>query len=161
MAAVVAAWLPALGMPLRDWLDFSAFYAAGTLAFTAELTDLAAITAFQADAGLPITPFVSPAGMALPYALLSALPSGLAAAVLLGLMLAALAAASLLWASLGSLPDLSRRWFVLGALAWGPAAAGVISGQNTSLALLLVVTVAWALAGDRQVLAGFAAGLLA
>ncbi len=161
IAAVVAAWLPALGMPLRDWLDFSAFYAAGALAFTPEVTELGAITAFQTDGGLPITPFVYPAGMALPYAPLSALPYGLAAAVHLVLMLAALAAAALLWASLGSLPTLSRRWFVLGALAWGPAAAGVISGQNTSVALLLVVMVAWALAHDRQVIAGFAAGLLA
>ena len=161
IAAVVAAWLPALGMPLRDWLDVSAFYAAGSLAFTSEVTELAAITAFQDEAGLPITPFVYPAGMALPYAPLSALPYGLAAAVHLLLMLAALAAAALLWALLGGLGPISRRWYVVGALAWGPAAAGVISGQNTSVALLLVVTVAWALARNHQVLAGIAAGLLA
>ena len=161
IAAVVAAWLPALGMPLRDWLDFSAFYAAGSLAFTSELTELAAITGFQEAAGLPITPFVYPAGMALPYAPLSALPYGSAAAVHLVVMLGALIGAALVWAALGSLPTLPRRWFVLGALAWGPAAAGVISGQNTSVALLLAVTVAWALASNRQVLAGFAAGLLA
>lgn len=161
LAAVVAAWLPAVGMPLRDWLDFSAFYAAGSLAFTSEVTELAAITSLQREAGLPITPFVYPAGMALPYAPLSALPYGLAAVVHLLLMLAALVAAALLWAVLVSLRPVPRRWFVLGALAWGPAAAGVISGQNTSLALLLVVTVAWALARNHQVLAGAAAGLLA
>lgn len=161
MAAVVAAWLPALGMPLRDWLDFSAFYAAGSLAFTPEVTELAAITAFQSDAGLPITPFVYPAGMALPYAPLSALPYGLAAALHLSLMLAALVAAALLWARFGGLGTVPRRWLVLATLAWGPAAAGVVSGQNTSLALLLVVIAAWALVRERPLAAGIAAGLLA
>ena len=29
LAGAVAAFLPAIGMPLRGWLDFSAFYAAG------------------------------------------------------------------------------------------------------------------------------------
>lgn len=161
VAAVIAAWLPALGMPLRDWLDFSAFYAAGSLAFRPEVTELAAITAFQTDAGLPITPFVYPAGMALPYAPLSALPYGLAAAVHLSLMLVALAAAALLWARFGHLHPISRRWLLIGALAWGPAAAGIISGQNSSVALLLVVVAAWALVRERDVVAGIAAGLLA
>jgi len=89
------------------------------------------------------------------------LPYGLAAALHMLLMLAALVGAALLWAALGSLGPVLRRWFVLGALAWGPAAAGVISGQNTSVALLLVVTAAWALVRNHQVLAGAVAGLLA
>lgn len=161
VAAVIAAWLPALGMPLRGWLDFSAFYVAGSLAFTPEVTDLAAVTLRQVESGLPLTPFVYPASMALPYVPLAALPYGLAAAVHLGLMLAALVGAALMWAALGGLEAVGRRWLVLGALAWGPAAAGIISGQNTSVALLLVVLVAWALARDQQLLAGVAAGLLA
>jgi hypothetical protein len=156
-AAAVAAWLPLLGVPLRGWLDFSAFYAAGRLAFTPEVTGLAAITAFQVEQGLPITPFVYPAGMALPYALLSALPYGLAAAVHAALMLALLLAAAVLGARLTGLP---RRWALLGTLAWGPAAAGVASGQNTSLALLLVVSVVVALVAQRPVVAGVLTGLL-
>jgi hypothetical protein len=154
----VAAWLPILGMPLRDWLDFSAFYAAGSLAFSAEVTDLAAITALQVEQGLPLTPFVYPAGMALLYVPLAALPYGIAAALHVVVMAALLVLATLVWARLTTLPG---RWLVLGALAWGPAAAGVVSGQNTSLALLLTVLVAWSLVRDHDGGAGFATGLLA
>ncbi len=157
-AGVVAAYLPVLGMPFRGWLDFSAFYAAGSLAFTADVTRLDAIVAFQQAHGLPITPFVYPAGVALPYALLSALPYDVAAALHVGLMLVILAVAARLGADLLGLP---RRWVVLGALAWGPAAAGVVSGQNTSVALLLVVLAARAAVSGRRTLAGVTIGILA
>jgi len=145
-------------MPLRGWLDFSAFYAAGQLAFSAAVTDLVAVATLQSEQGLPITPFVYPAGLALPYAPLSALPYDMAAALHLALMLGLLLSAAVIGADL---LGLRRRWAVLGSLAWAPAAAGAISGQNTSLALLLVVLAAWALAGERQGLAGLATGLLA
>ncbi|MDO8485444.1 MAG: hypothetical protein Q7S35_10955, partial [Candidatus Limnocylindrales bacterium] len=46
--AAIAAWLPLLGMPARGWLDFSAFYAAGALAFGPGVIDLGAIAAYQA-----------------------------------------------------------------------------------------------------------------
>jgi hypothetical protein len=150
--------LPLLGVPLRGWLDFSAFYAAGALLFTDGLTGLAPIVGFQVEHGLPVTPFVYPAGLALPYGLLAALPYGIAAALHVALMVALLVAAAVAWAPLVGLP---RRWAVLGALAWGPAAAGVASGQNTSLALLLVVLTGVALATQRPLAAGLAAGLLA
>jgi hypothetical protein len=158
VAAAVAAWLPIVGMPLRDWLDFSAFYAAGRLVFGPEVAELAPISLLQAEAGWPITPFVYPTGLALLYAPLAALPYGLAGAVHLGIMLALLIGAAILFAQLVDLP---RRWAVIGALAWAPAAAGVISGQNTSLALLLAVLAAWALAAGHQGRAGLAVGLLA
>jgi hypothetical protein len=63
-------------------------------------------------------------------------------------MLAALVLAATIGGWLLGLP---RRWAVVGTLAWGPAAAGVLSGQNTSIALLLVVLTALALvrAEDR------------
>ena len=64
------------------------------------------------------------------------LPYGVAAALHVALMLALLVVAARVGADLLGLP---RRWAMLGALAWGPAAAGVASGQNTSVALLLVV----------------------
>ena len=157
-AAAVAAWLPVLGMPLRGWLDFSAFYAAGQLSFSPALTDLASVARLQAEQGLPITPFVYPAGLALLYAPLSALPYGVAAFLHLALMLGLLLAAAVIGADM---LGLGRRWAVLGTLAWAPAAAGILSGQNTSAALLLVVVAAWALAGHREGLAGVATGLLA
>lgn len=158
IAAAVAAWLPLLGVPLRGWLDFSAFYAAGSLAFTPEVTDLVPITAFQVEHGLPITPFVYPAGMALPYALLAALPYGVAAAIHATIMATLLVLAAVLWADIVRLP---RRWAVLGALAWAPAAAGVASGQNSSMALVLVVLTAGALVRRRDAVAGALTGLLA
>ncbi|MFN8622277.1 MAG: glycosyltransferase family 87 protein [Chloroflexota bacterium] len=158
VAAAVAAWLPLLGVPLRGWLDFSAFYSAGQLAFTPDVTGLAPITAYQAAHGLPITPFVYPAGMALPYALLATLPYGVAAALHAAIMAALLVAAAVLWADIVALP---RRWAVLAALAWAPAAAGVASGQNTSVALILVVLATGALVRRREALGGVLAGVLA
>ncbi len=78
LAAIVAAWLPLVGMPLRNWLDFSAFYAAGALAFTPAVTSLEAIVRFQDLHQLPITPWVYPAGLALLYVpfLVAALRAG-------------------------------------------------------------------------------------
>jgi hypothetical protein len=158
IAAMTAAWLPLLGVPLRGWLDFSAFYAAGHLALTDALTGLAPVAAFQASHGLPITPFVYPAGLALPYAPLALLPYGVAAALHALLMLALLVVAAVVWARLLGLP---RRWAVLGALAWAPAAAAVASGQNTTAALLLVVLTGASLAARRDGRAGALVGLLA
>jgi hypothetical protein len=65
--------------------------------------------------------------------------------------------AALLGARLLGLP---RRWAVVGALGWGPAAAGVLSGQNTSVALLLTVAAAIALARGRDAAGGAWAGIL-
>jgi hypothetical protein len=158
MAAAVAAWLPILGMPLRGWLDFSAFYAAGQLVFGEEVLDLTAIVSLQADQAMPITPFVYPPGLALLYAPLSALPYGTAALLHTALMLGLLLTAAWMGAGLLGLPV---RWAILGTLAWAPAAAGVLSGQNTSLALLLVVLAAWAMVRGLDGGAGLSIGLLA
>ena len=158
VAAAAAAWLPVLGVPFRGWLDFSAFFAAGQLVFSPAIMDLAAVARLQLSQGLPITPFVYPAGVALLYAPLAGLPYGLAALLHAGLMFALLLASAILGAALTGLPT---RWAVLGTLAWAPAAAGVISGQNPSAALLLVVLAAWALARGHDGRAGLAVGLLA
>ncbi len=158
IAAAVAAYLPLLGVPLRGWLDFSAFYAAGALAFTPDVARLGPILRYEAAHGLPLAPFVYPAGLVLPYVPFAWLPYGAAAALHVALMTVALVLAAAWGARLLGLPP---RWAVLGALAWGPAAAGVISGQNTSLALLLVVASAAGLARGKNLLAGAAGGLLA
>ena len=115
------------------------------------------IAQYQAANGLPPTPFVYPAWVALPYVPLAALPYDLAGALHVALMLAALVVAAVLGARVFAIP---RAWAVLGTLAWAPAAAGVVSGQNTSVALLLVVGVAAALQAGRPVLAGILGGLL-
>jgi hypothetical protein len=157
-AAIVAAWLPLLGMPLRGWLDFSAFYAAGALAFTPEVTSLQAIVSFQDLRHLPITPWVYPAGLALVYVPLAWLPYELAAALHVLLEAGALALAAWIGAPLLGMP---RRWALVGTFAWAPAAAGVVSGQNVGLGLLLVVLGAWAMVRGRPWLAGLFVGLLA
>ncbi|HVQ22734.1 MAG TPA: glycosyltransferase family 87 protein, partial [Candidatus Saccharimonadia bacterium] len=157
-AAIVAAWLPLLGMPFRGWLDFSAFYAAGSLAFTPQVTSLDAIVRFQVAQSLPITPWVYPAGLALLYVPFTWLPYGLAAGLHVALEAGTLALAAWIGAPLLGIP---RRWAVAGTFAWAPAAAGVVSGQNVGLALLLVVLGAWAMVHGRPWLAGLMVGLLA
>jgi hypothetical protein len=158
LAAIVAAWLPLVGMPLRGWLDFSAFYAAGALAFTPDLTSLQAIVSFQDVHGLPITPWVYPAGLALVYVPMAWLPYELAAALNVAVEAGALALAAWIGAPLLGMP---RRWALIGTFAWAPAAAGVVSGQNVGLGLLLVVLGAWAMVHGRPWLAGLVVGLLA
>jgi hypothetical protein len=144
-------------MPLRQWLDYAAFHAAGALAFTPDVSRLAPIVAWQDGMGIPITPFVYPPGVAIAYVPFALLPYQVAGALHLALTLGLLVAAALLGARLLGLP---WRWALLGTLAWAPAAAGVISGQNTALALLLTVVGATALARGGDRLAGVAVGLL-
>lgn len=139
VAATIACWLPLLGMPARRWLDFDSFWVAGRFAFTSRLVDLTSILEYQAAHGLPLTPFLYPPDVALIYVPFSWLPIGVAAALHVGLQFAALIGAALLGARVYGLP---RRWAVLGALAWSPAAAAVLSGQNSAVLLLLAVATA-------------------
>jgi hypothetical protein len=157
-AAIVIGWLIALGAPSSGWFDFTTFYAAGGLAFTSDVLDLEAISRFQLAHGIAEGPWVYPAGVALFYVPFAALPFDAAGLLHFLLMFGLLLVAALMWAPLSPLP---RRWLLVGALAWGPAALGVYGGQNTSLALLLVVLTAVALVREREVLAGTASGLLA
>lgn len=161
--AAIAAWLPLLGMPARGWLDFSAFYAAGALAFGPDVIELWAIAGYQAANDLPNTPFLYPPALAIVYAPLARLPYDVAAALHVAMQAIALLAAAVLASRVYGLP---RRWAILGAFAWGPAAAGVVSGQNSAVLLLLIVIATWALARDasgstRLRLAGLAIGLAA
>jgi hypothetical protein len=133
-ASAIAAFLPVLGVPLRHWLDFAAFYAGGQLATHGALLNPIAVVLLQFSEGLPPTPFVSPPFVAILYAPLAGLPYDLAALVQLGVMVAALVGGAALWSDALGIP---RRWGVLGALAWGPAGASVASGQIDTLALLL------------------------
>jgi hypothetical protein len=141
--AAIAAWLPLLGMPARGWLDFSAFYAAGALAFGPQVLDLRAMAEFQAMHGLPNTPFLYPPGLALAYVPFAAVPYDIAAAFHVVLQALALAAAAALGSHVFGIP---WRWALLGTVAWSPAAAAVVSGQNTAVLLLLTVIAAYGLA---------------
>ena len=157
-AAAIAGYLPALGAPLRHWLDFAAFYAGGQLVFQRSLLDPLAVVLLQVSQGLPPTPFVSPPFVALAYAPLTALPYDLAALLQVLAMAGALVAGTVLWADALGLP---RRWALLGALAWGPASATVASGQVDTVALLLTGAAVRLLADGRRPAAGLAIALLA
>lgn len=156
--AIAAGWLPVLGMPMRDWLDFSAFYAGGTLAFTPDVLDLGAVERLQAVLDIPNTPFLYPPGLAILYVPFTWLPYDLAAAVHVMLQGAILLAAAVVGAAAFGL---DRRWAILGTLAWTPAAGAVISGQNSAALLLLTVAAAWLLARGAHGRAGLVAGLAA
>ena len=112
------------------------------------------------DHGLPPVPFVYPPGIALLFAPLAQLPFAVAALVHVAIAVAALIVAARLWADLVGIP---RGWATLGALAWGPAAASVISGQNATIVLLPAVLVArgLALAPQPGRLPGLRTGILA
>ncbi len=157
-ASAIAVWLPLLGMPARGWLDFSAFYAAGALAFGPSVMDLGAIAGYQAARGLPNTAFLYPPGLAILYAPLSWLPYDLAAVLHVGFQALALLGAIWVGARVYGIP---LRWAFLGVTAWAPAAAGVVSGQNSAVLLLLTMLAAWALARGSGRLAGLAIGLTA
>jgi hypothetical protein len=137
-ALAVAFWLPVLAAPFKDFWDFSAFYSAGALVGRHDLSSLFTVVDYERQLGLPITPFVNPPAYALLYAPLASLPYGMAGCLSLAFMLACLIAAV----------EFGRRCFGLGrpmallaAFAWPPAVVGVVSGQTSSLALLLVVFV--------------------
>lgn len=158
--SAIGSWLPLLGMPARNWLDFSSFYAAGALAFHPQVISLTAVEAYQAANGLPNTPFLYPPGLAIAYVPFAALPYELAAALHVAVQALALVAAALLASRVYTIPV---RWTLLGAVAWAPAAAGVVSGENSAVLLLLTVVATWALARGSGAfgLAGLAMGLLA
>ena len=156
VAAAVASWLPLLGMPARRWLDFDSFYVAGKFAFQPQILDVRPILEYQLAHGLPLTPFLYPPAVALAYVPFTWLPYDAAAALHVAIQFAVLVAAVLLGARAYGL---RRRWALLGALAWSPAAAAVVSGQNSAVLLLLAMATAAGLSRPRGRLAGLAVGL--
>ncbi len=154
-AAAVVAWLQLLTMPARHWTDFASFYAAGKLAFSPQVADLRPIIEYELSHGLAATPFLYPPAVALLYVPFTWLPYDLAAALHVLVQATVLLGAALLGARLYGIP---RRWAILGTVAWAPAAAGVISGQNSAVLLLLTLAAATGLTGNRWLLAGLALG---
>lgn len=137
--------------------DFANFWSAGANAGSAILLDFRALGVWQSAHAIVPQAFVYPPAFAWFYAPFAHL-SPVAGMVLEdGLMLALFAAAGLLAARIYALP----RWFALVAVfAWGPALSSVELGQNTALALLLVLAAVGALALRRDLLAGLAIGVL-
>jgi hypothetical protein len=160
-AMAVAFWLPVLGAPIRGFFDFSAFYAAGALVGHTDLSRLYAVVEYERQNGLQPVPFLNPPAYALLYAPFTNLPFGIAGYLSMAAMFALLlAAVEVGRRSLG----IDRRLAVVAALAWSPAAAGVVSGQSSSLSLLLVVVTLVGLErrdGRGDLLAGAAVAALA
>jgi hypothetical protein len=156
-----AFWLPAFGAAALQFWDFAAFYSAGALVGRSNLSQLAPVVAYQVERGLQPTPFVNPPAYALLYAPLAHLPYDVAGYLALAIMAALLLVA----VEYGRRPfGVPQRVAFIGALAWPPAAAGVVSGQSSALALSLVVVVMAGLGRSStrgSVLAGLAVGAMA
>jgi hypothetical protein len=146
--------------------DFPPFYAAGSIVNEGDIMDVYDVARHakaQEDIKSPNVKtfrFAYPPFVAHAYSLLAKLPYREAYAVHTASMFAYLA---LSVALLARLLPIVRRWaleaFVC-AGAFYPLYRGITGGQNSAFTVLVVVLVYWALAEDRPVVAGAAAGLL-
>jgi hypothetical protein len=137
--------------------DFANFWSAGATAGTPILTDRSRLAAWQIAHHLMPQTFVYPPPFAWFYWPFSHLSPMAGMFVQDVCMLALFAAAGVIAArTFGFNP-----WFSIAAvLGWTPSINSVEVGQNTGLALLLVVAAIWALVEERAVAAGVAIGLL-
>jgi hypothetical protein len=174
LALVVIGLATALRAPFEHWNDWPAFWSAGQMAGTPALATATGQVAWQVAAGLPIAYFPYPPAAAWLFVPFGWLPMGLGFFALGGLMLAALVAAG--WLG-GPLFGLSPRVGAVAILAWAPATASIVIGQNGPLGLLLgIVAIAGLVAAEKgsgvaavaharlvgrraDLLAGLAAGL--
>lgn len=144
--------------------DLPAFYAAGSIVLDGEIDELydaARQQAAQDELGLDgYLAFAYPPHVAVAYAPLSALDFRIAYVVHTFAMAAAFVLALHLLADV--VPTIRRwRWQLLAAsLTFVPLVTSVGGGQNASLSVLALAVVWWALAKDREIVAGIAAGLL-
>lgn len=155
----VGFWLPLVAVPAQRFWDFAEFYVAGRLVGTPAVLDVSAVVDLELRLGLQSVPFVYTPAFAWLYAPLSGLPYTLAAVLnllaMFGLLLASV--------ELGrKVCGVDRQTALLATLAWPPTTVAVITGQTSTLALLLVVVVSVAMlrGGRWELLAGVAlAGL--
>ncbi len=145
--------------------DLPAFYAAGSIVLDGDigqLYDASRQQAAQDELGIDgYLAFAYPPHVAVAYAPLSALDFRIAYVVHTFAMAGAFVFALRLLADV--VPAIRRwRWqLAAGGLTFVPLITSVGGGQNASLTVLGLAVVWWALARDREVLAGVAAGLLA
>lgn len=161
LCAVVAS-LPFIVAPHRLYEiatvhDFANYWSAGATVGTPVLTDVSKLTQWQTSHHLAPQPFVYPPGFAWVYAPLTHLPPMTAMIVEQITMIALFAVAGWLIAKVYKFP----LWFALvSVFAWGPTMGTIEDGQNTGLALVLVLVATLALVNHRPVLTGLAIGLL-
>lgn len=137
--------------------DLADFWAAGATAGTAALTDVARHVSWMQAHHLAGVPFVYPPAVAwlyAPLALLPVMPAMVAEEI--G-MAGVFVACALVAARTYGLPA----WFAIVAVfAWAPAINSIEVGQNTGIALLLVLGTIGTLASRRPAIAGACVGLL-
>ena len=137
--------------------DFANYWSAGATVGTPVLTDVSKLAEWQTAHHLGPQPFVYPPGFAWVYAPLSHLPPVTAMVVEQVVMVALFALSAWLIAKTYGF----RPWFALASVfAWGPTIGTIEDGQNTGLALVLVLVATLALVNRRSVLTGLAVGLL-
>lgn len=137
--------------------DFANYWSAGATVGTPVLTDVSKLAEWQTSHHLGPQPFVYPPGFAWVYAPLAHLPTMTAMIVAQIMMIGLFAIAGFLIAKIYKL----RLWFALVAVfAWGPTIGTIEDGQNTGLALVLVLVATLALVNRRPLLTGLAVGLL-
>jgi hypothetical protein len=137
--------------------DFANFWSAGANAGTRALLDPRAIALWQRAHEITPQIFVYPPGFAWFYAPLARLSPMAAMMSADACMIAIVAAAALLAARVYGF----SKWFaLLATFAWGPILNALELGQNTGLALLLMLAASWALIRRREFVAGLAIGLL-
>lgn len=137
--------------------DFANYWSAGATVGTPVLTDVSKLAEWQTSHHLGPQPFVYPPGFAWVYAPLAHLPTMTAMIVAQIMMIGLFAIAGFLIAKIYRL----RLWFALVAVfAWGPTIGTIEDGQNTGLALVLVLVATLALVNRRPLLTGLAVGLL-
>ena len=137
--------------------DIADFWAAGATAGTAALTDVARHVSWMQAHHLDGVPFVYPPAVAwlyAPLALMPVMPAMVAEEIA---MAGVFVACALVEARTYGFPA----WFAIVAVfAWAPAINSIEVGQNSGLALLLVLGIVAALASRRPLLAGILAGAL-
>jgi hypothetical protein len=115
--------------------DWSGFWGGGAMVGTQALVDLPEHFAFQVSHGLWRAIWPYPPAFAYVYAPFSHLPIVTGYFLHALLMLALGVVAGVVLADIFSVP----RWFgVIAAIAWAPIKIAALSGQNTTLALLLI-----------------------
>lgn len=145
------------GSAANGFVDFPQFWAAARTVGTPDLLDAARHAVWETANGIRPGFFLYPPGVAWVVAPLGSLPLSAAFWVHAAFMVVCGLLAGLVGARVYALDD---RVGVLAVLAWAPVIGAASVGQNTPLALLLILLTIWGMARDRDAVTGLAVGLL-
>lgn len=149
--------VPVIAAPQNDWHDWGPIWSAGATAGGPDLVDAGRHVAWQAAHGVAQAFWAYPPASAWLFWPFAQLPLAVAFWVEEAAMLACLLTAGWIAARVyGLTPELA----ILAVLAWAPATASLVIGQNAPFALLVAMIAIWALATDRPWIAGVAAAVL-